>query len=182
MPRGRFTDQTGTFILDEAWGTIYGHTCYANAESRLEELIDPADVLRDGESSATYLGSGYGDVIGYASFGMHDPGILTGTQWARPHFVWKPGAAAVIMESGGGKTVRYAQHAYRFKDQEPIQDPDNPAVAFLTGECVLRVHVDYTENITKHFTGYRLSIVDTATPEIGWNEFSLAGILVLRSV
>lgn len=147
--------QSGRFILDEPWWSDsgYGHNNYSTAYSSLAALVDPTSVTRDGDASQTYLGQS--DVMGYASFGMHDLDILMGTDWARPHFAWKPGAVAVINESAGGQAVRYPWHSYGCAILNS-SDPANPRTLSLD-QPVMRLRVDYG---AKHFENYRVALLD----------------------
>jgi uncharacterized protein (TIGR03790 family) len=151
--------QSGKFILDEPWWSDsgWGHNRYSDAESQLQTLVDPSVVIRDGSASATYLNES--DVMGYASFGVHDLDIMMGTDWARPHFAWKPGAVAVINESAGGQAVRYPRHSYGCFILNP-SDPANPRTLSLD-QPVMRVRVDYTVGSTaKHFQNYRVALLN----------------------
>lgn len=153
------TGQRGKFYLDEPWrgDQPYGRSRYATAQSGLVGLIGAANVIRDNSATATYLNQR--DVIGYASFGMHDLDILAKTHWGRPHFDWKPGAVAIINESGGGQQLRSPLHAYGYKN---IGSPgsDNPKTSQV-GRPVMRVLVSYkTGSAVKHFQGYRVALLD----------------------
>ncbi|MCL4552984.1 MAG: TIGR03790 family protein, partial [Candidatus Marsarchaeota archaeon] len=152
--------QTGRFYLDEAWNgdqSWYGHTWYSYGQSQLDTLVHPSLVVRDGSASAIYLNET--DVMGYASFGMHDLDILSSTDWARPHFAWKPGAVAIVNESAGGQTVRVPTHAYGYNVLNS-SDPANPRTLSLD-QPVMRVRLDYVVGTSvKHLQNYRVALLD----------------------
>ncbi len=153
------TGQKGKFYLDEPWrgDQGYSHGRYATAESALKVIVGADNVIRDSTASATYLNQR--DVMGYASFGIHDLDILTKTDWGRPHFTWKPGAVAIINESAGGQQLRSPQHAYGYKTIGSSAS-DNPKTSQIS-RPVMRVLVSYKVGSTvKHFQGYRVALLD----------------------
>lgn len=160
IDRGRAsTGQKGKFYLDEPWRADqpYGRSRYATAETALKAILGAGDVVRDSTTSATYLNQR--DVMGYAGFGMHDLDILTLTDWARPHFTWKPGAIAIINESGGGQQLRSPQHAYGYKTIGS-SDSANPKTSQIS-RPVMRVLVSYkVGSAVKHFQGYKVALLD----------------------
>lgn len=99
----------GVFLLEEPYRADqrYGTENYAEAEKALREL--GKTVKRD---STSKLFKGEADVIGYASFGMHDFDIRDNTHWGQPMHKWRPGAVAVIMESTDGRSLRTPHYTW----------------------------------------------------------------------
>ncbi len=167
--------QSGEFYLDEPWHSDagYGNNWYPVAQSSLQALLTPACVTRDGTASQTYLGES--NVIGYASFGMHDLDILLDTDWARPHFAWKPGSIAIINESAGGQTIRVPTHAYSYFILNSA-DPNNPETQSLN-QPTLRIQLTYSAGgVVKYFPNYRLAMLDYAGNQLASALFGSNGI------
>ena len=99
----------GTFLLEEPFrgDQVYGTENYAVAEKVLRRL--GRDVKRDATKKVF---KGEDDVIGYASFGMHDQDIKEQCAWGQPMNKWRPGAVAVIMESTDGRSLRSPHYAW----------------------------------------------------------------------
>lgn len=99
----------GVFLLEEPYRADqrYGTENYAEAEKLLRE--HGRNVNRDASSKVFQEEP---DVIGYASFGMHDHDIRSKLIWGQPLHKWRPGAVAVIMESTDGRSLRTAHYSW----------------------------------------------------------------------